>query len=191
MTPSGIKSATFRHRVPLYQQWFPLRTKFHALRITTYSLVWLVIQDEESKHGRAVGHRNKFCVLAGTSYSSCHVTTNAIQQATKNTHTPDSTLNIPTERTYVVLRNHWHVTVSACFVTNETRSVNTIRHSVDGQRVTFKTYLMQDRNWGTSRAGDVYLDSELVLETYLQSTASGADNRSGLLQIHDWGPPQH
>ena len=45
---------------------FNLWTKFHPLWITTYSLVWHVIQDEESKHSRAVGHRNKFCVLAGS-----------------------------------------------------------------------------------------------------------------------------
>jgi len=78
---------------------FNLWTKFHPLWIATYSLVWHVIQDDESKHNRAAGHRNKFCVLTGLSYSSCHVTTNNIQQASKNTHTPDSTLKIPIDRT--------------------------------------------------------------------------------------------
>jgi len=170
---------------------FNLWTKFQPLWTTTHSLAWHVIQDEESKHNRAVGHRNKFCVLAGSSYSSCHVTTKNIQQASKNTHTPDSTLRIPIDRNYVVIGIYLYVTASAGFVTNEMRSVNIIRLSADGHRVTFKTHFMQGRNWGTSRAGDVYLVLELVFETHLQSAASGADNCSGLLKIRNWGPSHH
>jgi len=189
MTPSGIKPVTFRHRVPLYEQWFPLicgqnSTLSGSRHIASCGMLFKT-KNQNTAGQSATGINSGFWPGRRTAAAMW-------QQRTFNKHQRTLTLQIahwrfPLTEQYVVIANYWYVTVSAGFVTNEMRSVNIIRRSDDGHGLTFKTHLMQGRCWGMLRAGDVYLVLELVLETHLQFAASGAVYRSGLLKIRN--PP--